>query len=207
MSPPFVIGVTGNIACGKSTVLKMLADLGAATIDADLVYHDLIQPGLPLHRTLVERFGPGIVAADGTIDRRRLGAMVFADPEALADLDRITHPPVVAELHRRIAAASAPVVAVDAVKLVEGRFSQFCNRLWVVVCHPKRQIERLIKRNGFTPEEAARRVAAQPPLGEKLTLADAVIDNSGDLPATEAQVLAAWADGPAAVVGSRPGGG
>ncbi len=193
MTEPFVLGVTGSIACGKSTVTEMLAAQGAATIDADAVYHDLIRPGRPLFRALGERFGDGVVAPGGTIDRRALGAIVFADPVALADLDRLTHPPVVEELRRRIAAAAAPVVAVDAVKLVEGGFGEECDAIWVVVCGRATQVERLMTRNGLDREEAERRVAAQSPLGPKLAAADAVIDNGGQRAETEAQVAAAWA--------------
>jgi len=198
-----VIGVTGSIACGKSSVMRTLAALGAATIDADAVYHELIRPGEPLIAALAARFGSGIIAADGAIDRRALGAIVFSDPAALADLDALTHPAVTAELRRRIASATAPVVAVDAVKLIEGGFAPDCDRLWVVVCDEERQIERLAARNGLDRAEAARRVAAQPPLAGKLALADLVIDNSGSPAATAAQVRGAWAS----LQTKRPGSG
>lgn len=198
---PFVLGVTGDIACGKSTVMRLLAARGAATIDADAVYHDLIKPRLPLWRAIRERFGPGVVADDGTIDRAALGGIVFSDPAALAELDRLTHPAVTDELRRQIAASPADVVAIDAVKLVEAGFADECDQVWVVVCEPQQQIARLMRRNGLTREEAARRVAAQPPLAPKLDHAGVVIDNSGDLAATEAQVAVAWARLPPFAVG------
>jgi dephospho-CoA kinase len=189
---PFVIGVTGDIACGKSTVMGMLADLGAATIDADAVYHELIAPGMPLLAALRGRFGPGVVAADGGLDRRALGAIVFGDAVALADLDRLTHPAVIAEIRRRLAASTAPIVAVDAVKLIESGLAADCDEVWIVTCDPTQQVARLMARNGLTAEAAARRVAALPPLAPKLAAADVVIDNSGDLAATRRQVEAAF---------------
>jgi dephospho-CoA kinase len=189
---PFVIGLTGNIACGKSTVLAMLAEHGAATIDADAVYHELIIPGAPLWRALRDHFGQHIVAPDGTIDRRAHGAIVFADPAALSSLDALTHPAVIAEIRQRLASLAAPVVVVDAVKLVESGLDEECDQLWVVVCDPAQQIARLVARDRLTPDEAARRVAAQPPLADKLARADVVIDNSGPLAATRDQVATAW---------------
>ena len=189
---PFVIGVTGNIACGKSTVLRALAALGAETIDADAVYHELIAPGHPLWHELVERFGDRIVAPDGTIDRRALGALVFADPARLAELDAVTHPAVVAAIRARIAASEAGVLAIDAVKLVESGLSADCDQVWLVECDPERQITRLMARNGMTRADAARRVAAQPPLAAKRTLADLLIDNNGTLAQTREQVERAW---------------
>src|SRR3954466_8837197 len=97
MPRPFVIGVTGNIACGKSSVSRLLGELGATVIEADRVYHEPIQPGMPLQTALRDRFGEKIVAAEGQIARKALGTIVFSDPAALADLDRLTHPTVVAE--------------------------------------------------------------------------------------------------------------
>ena len=190
---PFTIGLTGNIAVGKSTVLAMLAALGAVPIDADAVYHELIAPGAPLWHALKRRFGEGIVAPDGTIDRRALGAIVFADPAALADLDALTHPAVVAAVRTRLAALEDDdVVVVDAVKLVESGLAADCDRLWLVVADPAQQIERLIRHRGLDRAEAERRVAAQPSLAPKLALADTVIDNAGTIAATRAQVEAAW---------------
>jgi dephospho-CoA kinase len=189
---PLRLGLTGNIACGKSTVLRMLADLGAATFDADAVYHELLAPGGPLAAAVAARFGPGVVTTGGGIDRRALGAIVFADPLALADLEALTHPAVVAEIEDRAARSEAPVVVIDAVKLVESGLADRCDRLWVVVCDPEQQVERLMRRNALSREEAERRVAAQPDPAPKLARADVVLDNSGDLAATRAQVEAAW---------------
>ena len=195
-SRPFVLGVTGNIACGKSTVLRLLSELGAVPIDADVVYHDLIVPGAPLWHELRDRFGDGILAQDGRIDRRALGAMVFADPGALSDLDRLTHPAVNAEIRRRIARLTSPVVAVDAVKLVESGFDADCDRVWLVTCDPAQQVDRLIERNGLSREQALLRVNAQPPIDAKRERADLVIDNSGSPEATADLVRAAWGELP-----------
>lgn len=191
-SRPFVLGLTGNIASGKSTVLAMLAALGAVPIDADAVYHDLIVPEAPLWHALVERFGDTIIAPDLTIDRRTLGDIVFADPAALAELDALTHPAVVAAVRQRLAALTGGVAVIDAVKLVESGLAADCDRLWLVVCDPGKQVERLIRRSGIDRAEAERRVAAQPPLAPKLALADTVIDNRGTIDDTRAQVIAAW---------------
>ncbi len=189
---PFVLGVTGNIASGKSTVVRVLAELGAETIDADKVYHELIAPDAPLWRVLRDRFGDAIIAPDRRIDRRALGAIVFNDPAALADLDALTHPAVLAAIDARVAASNAGVVVIDAVKLVESGHADACDRVWLVVSDPTRQVERLMRRNGLAREEAERRVAAQPPLGPKLARVDTVVDNAGTIEELRAQVEAAW---------------
>ncbi|MDP9354073.1 MAG: dephospho-CoA kinase [Chloroflexota bacterium] len=189
---PFVLGVTGNIACGKSTVLQILAERGAETLDADAVYHDLIAPGAPLSEALRSRYGSDIFAPDGTIDRRALGALVFADPAALEELDALTHPAVVAEVQRLIEASDAQVMVVDAVKLVESGLADACDTLWLVTCEPDQQVERLMHRNGLSREEAKRRVALQPSVEAKRALAGAIINNSGTIAETRRQVAEAW---------------
>ena len=194
MPRPVVIGVTGNIACGKSAVSNRLAEFGAMVLDADRLYHELIQPGMPLQHALKTRFGPQIIAEDGQIDRRELGVIVFSDQEALADLDRITHPVVVAETHRRIETAESAVVVVDAVKLIESGISDRCDEVWLVLCRPDIQIERLMKRSSLDRADAERRIAAQPPLEAKIVLASRIFDNSGDLATLHHAVDSAWRD-------------
>jgi dephospho-CoA kinase len=189
---PIVVGVTGNIACGKSTVTRMLGELGADLVDADAVYHDLIAPERPLWHALRAHFGDDILADDRTIDRRALGRIVFADPGALAELDRITHPAVIDAVRDLVARCRSDVVAVDAVKLVESGMARACTSVWLVTCDSEQQFARLMARNGLSRDEANRRIAAQPPLGPKLDLADEVIDNSGDRDQTRFQVVAAW---------------
>ena len=196
---PYVIGVTGNIACGKSLVLETLAGLGADTIDADRVAHEVMAPGTPTAERIIAAFGEEIRGQDGGIDRRALGAIVFRDPDKLALLDSLAHPPTVAAIRDRVAASTAAVVAIDAIKLFEAGVADDCDEVWVVTCTPEQQVERLMRRNGFDREEALRRIQAQPPQEEKVRRADRVIDNSGTIEATIAQVQAAWNALPAEV--------
>ncbi len=196
----FVLGVTGNIATGKSTVVAMLAESGATMIDADRVYHELIAPGQPLLERIRERFGAGVIGADGALDRKALGGIVFNDAAALANLDRLTHPAVIAAIDARVAAMRG-VVVIDAVKLIESGHAECCDQVWLVVAEPDQQAVRLMARSGLTRADAERRVAAQPPLGPKIARADVVIDNSGTLDATQVQVAAAWQRLPAALRG------
>lgn len=191
-----VLGVTGGIATGKSAVLAMLAELGAETIDADKVYHDLIVPGSPLNGRLRAEFGLSIARPDGSVDRQALAGIVFNDHAAMKRLDAVTHPAIGAEITRRIGASAAPVIAVDAVKLFESGMSRRCDRVWLVVLDPERQLERLMARSRLSLAEAVRRVAAQPPLGDKPKRADVVIDNNGTPEETRAQVLRLWSELP-----------
>ncbi len=196
---PYLLGVTGNIACGKSAVLTRLAELGAETIDADRVVHALQEPGEAVWAAVRDAFGPGIIGPDGRLDRRALGAIVFADPARLARLEELTHPAVRARIVAQVAGAArrgVPLVVVDAIKLYEGGLATYCDATWVVTCAPVQQLARLMARNGFSEDEARQRIAAQPPQAAKLARADLAIDNSGTLAATLAQVDAAWADLP-----------
>lgn len=197
----YLIGLTGNIACGKSTVVAMLRELGANVIDADRVTHELQQPGQPVYAQIVAAFGAGILSSpNGTIDRRALGAIVFSDPAALRHLEQIVHPAV----HARIAAwlesvaqaphpaGHPPVAVIDAIKLLESGWKPQCDAIWVVSCPPEQQLARLISTRGMSAEEARTRIAAQPPQAEKIAQASVVIDNGGTLEGTRAQVQAAW---------------
>ena len=187
-----LIGVTGGIATGKSTVLTMLHELGAETIDADVVYHELIAPGGTLVEPLLAQFGPEIQSVDGSIDRRALGRIVFRDPRAMAALERITHPVITAEITRRIRASHSPVIAIDAVKLIESGTADMCDAVWLVVADPAIQRARLIARNGIDAEEANRRLAAQPEESARRARADTIIDNSGTEEHLRQTVIAAW---------------
>jgi dephospho-CoA kinase len=186
--------VTGNIACGKSTVVDMLKEKGAVAIDADTVYHELIEPNSELWRALVARFGESIVGEGRRIDRRRLGRIVFADARALADLDRLTHPAVVVEIQRRLAGMRGGVVVVDAVKLIESGLDASCDQVWLVLCSPEQQVKRLMARNNLSVADARRRVDLQPDIEPKVRRADVTIDNSGTLADTARQVDRAWRD-------------
>jgi len=192
MGKRVLIGLTGNIATGKSTVARMLARLGATVIDADAVAHEVMRPGTPVHAAVVAAFGRAVVGEDGEIDRARLGGLVFADPEALARLERIVHPAVIEEVGRRIAKSPTRVVVVEAIKLIEAGMADGCDSLWVTTCPPELQVRRLMADRGLSREEAELRVQAQSPQEEKIARADVVIYTGGTLTQTRVQVEAAW---------------
>lgn len=188
----YTIGLTGNIATGKSTVARMLAELGAYTIDADKLAHEVMAAGTDVNRAIVARFGSGVAHADGTIDRAALGAIVFSDPDALADLECIVHPSVVALTLRLLAESPAPIRVIEAIKLLEAQMHRYCDAVWVVVAPRDQQIARLMSTRGLCRREAERRIDAQPPAAAKVAQADVVIDNSSSLDDMRAQVLRAW---------------
>jgi dephospho-CoA kinase len=198
---PFLIGLTGGIACGKSTVLAMLAALGARTIDADRVTHQVQEPGTPVYQQIVAAFGPEILADEGgPIDRRKLGAIVFGDGARLRQLEQIVHPAVRAEIRAFLAQVAAeapagaprPVAVIDAIKLIESGWAAECDQVWVVVCPEAQQVARLMATRAMGEAEARQRIAAQPPQESRLERASVVIDNGGAQAATRAQVEAAW---------------
>jgi dephospho-CoA kinase len=188
----YVIGLTGNIACGKSTVAAMLAALGACVIDADRLAHEVMRAGSPVHGEIVARFGRAILRDDGEIDRPALGAIVFSDPAALADLERLVHPAVVAESWRRLTACERAVAVVEAIKLLEAEMHSRCDAVWVVTCAREQQLARLVQTRQLTAEQAALRIDAQPSQSHKVALADRVIDNGGTRDETWRQVLEGW---------------
>lgn len=188
----FILGITGNIATGKSTVVKMLVEKGAYHIDSDEVYHELIAPGTPLLATLVDHFGEGILSDDGSLDRKALGAIVFNDPGQLKFLDELTHPAVIKEADRRAFAIEDGVVILDAVKLIESGHAEVCDVVWVVTAPEGTQVKRVMERNNVSFDEARRRVTAQPPLEPKIARADVVIHNDGTLDHLRQQVNSAW---------------
>jgi dephospho-CoA kinase len=204
-----VVGLTGGIGTGKSTVARMLAALGAVVIDADAIVHELQAPGTPLLARIAEAFGPEILRPDGALDRERLGQLVFSDPAARARLNALVHPAVGAEMLRRLEAAKASgakLVVLDIPLLLEGRAaraaqpgrgataSDLAGEVIVVWAPAAAQIERQRSRDGATREHAAERMRAQLPIDEKRALADHVIDNSGSLEETERQVRALYAE-------------
>lgn len=190
-----VVGLTGGICSGKSTVAAMFARLGAAVIDADRVAHELQEPGQPLYEAIVSAFGREVVGEDGRIDRRKLGAMVFADPRARARLEDILHPAIVEECERRIQEAGtsgAAVCLLDAALLIEsGRQARF-DMVILVEASEAVQIDRLMARMGLSRDEALQRIRLQMPREEKRRHASLVIENGGPLEETERQVKAAW---------------
>ena len=190
---PYLIGLTGNIATGKSVVARMLADLGAEVIDADALVHDLQRKGTPTYDAIVAEFGPDTLRTDGEIDRRALGAIVFADPTRLHALEAILHPAVLLESQRRISEAETDVIVYEAIKLIEAGRHTLCDAVWVVTAPRDAQLARLMQNRGMSEAEARQRIGAQPPPEEKLKYATVVIDNGGSLEATRAQVEQAYA--------------
>jgi len=190
----YVIGLTGNIATGKTTVARMLAELGATVIDADKLAHEAMRPGTEVYHAIVTRFGSGILSDNGEIDRKALGAIVFADPEALADLEALVHPAVEKAILAELERAETPVAVVEAIKLLESRLDRYCDAIWVTTSPQEKQIERLLQTRGLTREQATLRIDAQPSPENKLARADVTIDNSGSLERTRAQVQHAWRD-------------
>jgi dephospho-CoA kinase len=192
-----VIGLTGGIGTGKSTVARLLAAAGAVIIDADAIVHELQAPGSPMLREIAAAFGPEMIDASGALDRARLADRVFRDPAERRRLNAIVHPGVGAEMARRSAAArsaGAPLIVLDIPLLFETRprdrdAARGGSDATVLVYAPRAvQIERTVARDGCTREEAERRVAAQLPIDDKRALADYVIDNGGSLADTERQV-------------------
>ncbi len=192
-APLYIIGLTGNIATGKSTVLAYLAGKGAHIIDADKMAHRAMAPDGPAYEKVIAAFGPDILTPSGEIDRERLGAIVFRDPVALQRLEAIVHPATFELTRWDIAQAEAEVVILEAIKLLEsGRMKSLSDEIWVITASPEAQFERLINRRGATEQDARMRMAAQPPQAEKATQADQVIVNDGQLEALHAQLDALW---------------
>ena len=192
-----LVGLTGGIAAGKSTVASMLAARGAAVVDADRIAHRLQEPGGPCYREIVEAFGREILDASGRIDRQRLGARAFADPSLRQRLEAIMHPAIWAACEPEIGRAGAAgrsVCVVEAALILETGHRDRFQRLIVVTAPTEAQIGRLREQRGLTVEAAQQRLAAQWSGAAKARHADYVIDNGGDLAATEAQVALVYGD-------------
>ncbi|MCB0199495.1 MAG: dephospho-CoA kinase [Caldilineae bacterium] len=193
MAPHLVIGLTGNIATGKSAVGQMLAELGAEVIDADKVAHQVMEPGQPAYAAIVAAFDDDIAPAGGPIDRRRLGEIVFADPAALARLEALVHPAVGRRIAELVARSTADVVVIEAIKLLEAGLSvRLCDEVWVVIAPRAAQLSRLMESRGLSRDEAVLRIDAQPSQESKSAQADVVIDNDGDLDALRRTVEQTW---------------
>jgi dephospho-CoA kinase len=191
-----LIGLTGGIACGKSTVSALLREQGAFIIDTDEIAHQIVEPGQAAYLDIIAAFGEGIVAADGTIDRLRLGEIVFQNAKFRVLLEQIIHPLIneqVNELIQLARSQSCSVVILDIPLLFESGWDQRVDEVWVVAVDETTQLQRLIQRNNFSEQEARIRIKAQLPLAEKIRRADQVIDNSGDLAQLEAEILRLWA--------------
>ena len=187
-----LVGLTGGIGTGKSTVSRMFRDLGCLIIDADLLAREVVEPGQPAYDTIVAEFGREILEPDGQIDRKKLGILVFNDPEKRRRLEELTHPEIRARQAGILEALAADgfdgIVIFDAALLVETGRAKNMDRLVVVTTDEATQTKRLVLRDNISKEEAARRIRSQMPLSEKVKLAHYVIDNSGSPEATERQV-------------------
>lgn len=190
-----ILGLTGGIATGKSTVAKMFVELGAAHVDADILAREVVAVGKPAWRAIADRFGSAVLRPDGSLDRKALAGLVFRDSQALASLNRITHPPIIALAGERLAAAAAGgalVCVLEAPLLYETGLDREVDRVVVVITEEVTQLARLMQREQLTEDEARLRLAAQLPLAEKARRADYCIVNDGPLSATWRQVRELW---------------
>jgi dephospho-CoA kinase len=192
-----ILGLTGGIAAGKSVVARRLAELGAVHVDADAIAREVVEPGTPALGEIRRRFGDAVIAPDGSLDRPALGAIVFSDADARADLNGITHPAVrrrSQELFAEAAAADPDAIVVyDVPLLVEGTRHDEFDRIVVVHADRDERVRRLVELRGMSPDEAARRIDAQASDAERLAVADDVIDANGTLDDTLRQVDELWA--------------
>jgi dephospho-CoA kinase len=188
-----LIGLTGGIGSGKSSVSSRLARRGAVVVDADAIVRQVQAPGQPVFDAMVARFGPSVVAADGSLDRQVVADVVFADAAALADLNALVHPAVSAEIARRLEAevGADHVVVLDVPLLVESGRDDLAG-LIVVDVDPELAVARLVAHRGFRSDDARARIARQASRTDRLAKADLVIDNSGTIEDLDAQVAAAW---------------
>jgi dephospho-CoA kinase len=188
-----LVGLTGGIGSGKSTVAALLVERGAVLVDADAIVREVQQPGSPVLEQIAERFGRHVIGPDGSLDRAAVANVVFSDPEALADINKIVHPAVGAEMNRRIREyrTTDRVVVLDIPLLVE-RPREGLQATIVVDVPVETQVERLVTGRGFDEADARARIGRQATREERLAKADHVIDNSGTLDALEAQVDAVW---------------
>ena len=191
-----IIGVTGGIASGKSTVSALLAELGAPLIDFDVLARQVVEPGRPALKAIVDYFGPDILLADGTLDRKKLSGIVFDSPAKRRELEAFTHAAIFdayrEQVERLIAASPKAIIQAAVPLLMELNLQSMFDKVLVVYITPDQQIERLVARDGITAEAAAKILESQLPIDEKLGPADYVIDNAGTLEETRRQVEALW---------------
>ena len=195
MKHPLVIGLTGGIACGKSTVSRELARLGAIIVDADALAHLLAQPGEALYEAYYKHFGPEAVTAEGLLDRQYIARRVFSSPEEKAWMDRTAHPIIRTRFEEELAAAcdkQPPAVVLDVPLLFEAGWDEMADECWLVYATLEQQLKRLLARSGGTEEAARARIMAQMPLEEKRSRADFVLDNTGRQSQLLKQVRRLW---------------
>jgi dephospho-CoA kinase len=201
----FVIGLTGNIATGKSVVRRMLEHLGAYTIDADALTHRAYAKGAPGYQQVVDNFGKWLINKDGEIDRSKLGNLVFNNPEAMAQLENIAHPLVRQATEILIKRSIQRVIVIEAIKLLEGDLRKVCDSIWVTNAPEEIQVERLMRKRGMSRDQATDRIHMQPAQSAKVAVANIVITNTGSYDALWKQVNAAWKEiVPGASVATEP---
>ena len=192
----FVLGLTGGIGCGKSTVSQHLATLGARVLDGDRVARDIVQPGEPGLQRIVERFGAAMLLPDGQLDRPRLGQVIFADTQARHDLNALLHPLIRERLEEAVAQARADGVRVcvlDVPLLLEmPELAASCDAVWTVECAPATQVQRIVARNGLSANDARARIASQWPAQRRKAAATAVLDNDGTLAELHTRIAQLW---------------
>ncbi len=191
----FVIGLTGGILSGKSTIAQMLADKGAIVIDADKLAHEAYKPKTKLNQELVDEFGPGIRKADGSIDRKKLSQIVFDNPKSLARLNAIVHPHMRKMARTKIESLrkkGTPVVVLEGALLIEAEWTDLANEVWVALTPPEVAVKRLKERGGLTEDEARARIQTQLPAAERAKYADVIINTNCDLPEVRAQIDKLW---------------
>ncbi len=188
----YIIGLTGNIATGKSVVRRMLEHLGAYTIDADALAHRAIAKGAPAYQAVIDLFGKWLLGANGEIDRARLGNVVFRDPQALEQLEKIIHPIVEQAVMLLAKRATQKVVVIEAIKLLESELRHLCDAIWVTYAPEEIQIERLVRKRGMSREQAIERIRIQGPQSHKVAAASVVLRNTGSFEDLWRQVNEAW---------------
>ncbi len=188
----FVIGLTGNIATGKSVVRRMLEHLGAYTIDADALTHRAYAKGAPGYQQVIDHFGKWLVSKEGEIDRSKLGQLVFSSPEAMSQLEAVVHPLVRQATEMLIKRSTQSVIVIEAIKLLEGDLRNVCDSIWVTNAPEEVQVERLMRKRGLSRDQSLERVHAQSAQSAKVAVANIVITNTGSYDALWKQVNAAW---------------
>lgn len=189
----FIIGLTGNIATGKSAVMNLASEHGALTIDADKIVHELLAADPAVQEAIADTFGSAVMSVDGQIIRPALGQIVFNNPQALRELEAIIHPAVHRQAAARITESPSAIVMIEAIKLLEGKFREICHTIWVTRCSRERQLERLRICRGMDEKSAVLRIDSQTPQSEKVQQADVVIDTDGLMEDTRRQFEEAWA--------------
>ena len=187
-----IIGLTGNIATGKSVVRKMLEHLGAYSIDADALSHRAVARGAPGYQAVLNAFGKWVLDTSGEIDRVKLGRLAFSDPEAMTTLEDIVHPLVSQAIDMMVKRASQKVIVIEAIKLLESDLRNVCDTIWVVNVPQELQIKRLVEKRGMSADEAAQRIHFQSDQQQKIASANVVIQNHGSFEDTWKLVVAAW---------------